>query len=324
MRWLDGSRPEQKLAPPELCADVRRVLFSPDDRYLAVRCQMDEGLWLHAVYELAGGKVVFAAPASDSATQVSLNLDFDATSQSVVATHRDGSVRWHELPSGVERRKWDRDDPPNGISLSPDGRSVALWRGPQVEVLDVETKKSRVSFKTNSADIHQLTWGPDGRRLACGAADHCAYLWDIPNREHRLLEGHQSQVVQVVFHPSGHLLATTSIDGTTRLWDVWTGEERVAVLGSGVQFSRDGKRLAHGMLSNVAGWWDVAAGAELRRFPRPYAIRSVSDRRAPEPADRGVAWVRRACGCGTSAAAGNSPSCPATGRTSASSRARAI
>ena len=267
VRWLDGSRPEQRLAPPEQCADVRRVRFSPDDRFLAARCEANEGGWVHAVYELASGKVVFSAPASNSATPATLNLDFDAKSQQVIATHRDGSVRWYDLPSGKERRKWQPDQSPSGISVSADGKRLALWRGSHTEVFESETEKIHATFKTNTAEIHHVTWSHDGRFLGCGAADHCAYLWDVPNRRsHRILEGHQSQVVQVAFEPSGHLLATTSLDGTTRLWDVWTGEERVAALGSGVQFSRDGQRLAHGLLRNVAGWWQVASGAELRTY----------------------------------------------------------
>jgi WD40 repeat protein len=133
-------------------------------------------------------------------------------------------------------------------------------------VFDIETEKRLAGFNTNSADIHQLTWGPDGRLLACGAADHCAYVWNVGNREQRVFEGHQAHVVRVAFDTTGQLLATASNDGTTRLWDLWTREERVAALGGAVQFSRDGTRLAHGLLGNAAGWWNIAACSELRTF----------------------------------------------------------
>jgi serine/threonine protein kinase/WD40 repeat protein len=267
VRWLDGSRPDQRMAPPKQCADVRRVRFSPDDRFLAARCEANEGGWVHAVYDLASGKLVFAAPASSSVTPSTLNLDFDPKVPQIIATHRDGSVRWYDLPSGKEVRKWQPAQSPSGVSVSPDGSRVAFWSGSHAEVFQVASEKKHAAFKTNSAEIHHVAWSRDGRFLACGAADHCAYLWDVANRQqHRILEGHQSQVVQVDFNPTGHLLATTSLDGTTRLWDVWTGEEQVATLGSGVQFSRDGQRLAHGLLGKVVGWWKVASGAELRAY----------------------------------------------------------
>jgi WD40 repeat protein len=267
IRWLDGRSPDLKLQRVPGSGQVVLTRFSPDDRYLAVRSRGPDGGWRHSIYEVAAARHLFSTDAADSPAAASLNLDFSADGKHVVAAHRDGSLRWYELSNGREVRKLPREKAPRGIAACPVGDCVAVWRGTEVEVVDVAANKTRATFRTRNSRIHHVAWSRDGRFLAGGAADHSAYIWDVWGRaQHAILEGHQGHVVQVGFHPSGNLVATASLDGTTRLWDTWTGQEQVAALGSGVQFSSDGKRLAFGVLSDTVGWWHVGGGTERRTF----------------------------------------------------------
>ena len=113
------------------------------------------------------------------------------------------------------------------------------------------------------------------------------------------LQGHTRAVTGVAFSPDGAILASSSVDTTVRLWNVATGESLATLHGhpdqvNTVAFSPDGAFLASGNgtylgstgsiseleggtpymllngtpmpLPNMVILWDVATGAEQRRW----------------------------------------------------------
>ncbi len=74
--------------------------------------------------------------------------------------------------------------------------------------------------------INQISFSPDGTRLASCADDHSIKIWDAQTgAEIHWLKGHQDRVSQLCFSPDGNSLATGSDDRSIKIWDTRTGIE---------------------------------------------------------------------------------------------------
>jgi dipeptidyl aminopeptidase/acylaminoacyl peptidase len=131
--------------------------------------------------------------------------------------------------------------------------------------------------------VLSVAFSPDGKRLATGAGDHTAKIWDLDSGKAALtLEGHTSRVMSVAFSPDGKRLATGAEDYTAKIWDLDSGKAALALEGhtnsvTSVAFSPDGKRLATGSWDNTAKIWDLDSGkAALTLEGRTSSVTSVA------------------------------------------------
>ncbi len=124
----------------------------------------------------------------------------------------------------------------------------------------------------HAGPVTNLTFSPDGQRLATTSWDRTAKIWDArTGREILTLRGHISTVSGVAFSPDGQRLATVGGDRTVRLWEARTGRELLTLRGhsagvGSVAFSPDGQRLASGSGSGndqTARVWNAQTGQEL-------------------------------------------------------------
>ncbi|HEX4589900.1 MAG TPA: hypothetical protein VH120_08235, partial [Gemmataceae bacterium] len=77
--------------------------------------------------------------------------------------------------------------------------------------------RSVLDLKTPS----QVTYSPDGRRLATGAWDGSIVLWDVATgKQVHEFAGHRARVLSLAFSPDGKRLASGSEDTTVLMWDV--------------------------------------------------------------------------------------------------------
>jgi WD40 repeat protein len=195
--------------------------------------------------------------------------DFRADGRRLVVAHFDGSVSLFDLTTG--RQAWRRrlGRPVWRAAFSPDGRRVACAESHQgsVPVLDAASGATLGQTSVPVGGVYELSWAPDGRRLALACADGKARVVDVRSlRTVAVMEGHAQDVVSVAFHPAGGLLYTHSWDGTGRLWDSWTGQQLLARVGyiSAPRFSRDGRRLGFVVEGTAVRPVEVAAGTEHR------------------------------------------------------------
>jgi WD40 repeat protein/uncharacterized protein YjbI with pentapeptide repeats/Mrp family chromosome partitioning ATPase len=109
-------------------------------------------------------------------------------------------------------------------------------------------------------------FSPDGQRIATGASDKTARIWDAATGKTILsLEGHEASVRSVAFSPDGQRITTGSSDKTARIWDAATGKTILSLEGHeasvrSVAFSPDGQRVATGASDKTARIWDAASG----------------------------------------------------------------
>src|SRR5262249_23353933 len=118
------------------------------------------------------------------------------------------------------------------MTLSADGKTVAVGTPVGIELRDVETGKTKHVLKGPwplSTGPCSLAFAPTSKILASGgsARDHVVRLWDVEKGELiRTLRGHSDEVAGISFSPDGKTLASTGgmNDTTVRYWDAAPGQ----------------------------------------------------------------------------------------------------
>ncbi len=165
-----------------------------------------------------------------------------------------------------------------GVAFSPDGARLATagWDS-TARVWDARTGTSLLEVKPaeggktlggEHGGMFDVTFSPDGARLATAGYDRTARVWDAQTGAQLLVLRHSMDVRGVAFSPDGAVLATATTESTVRVWDARTGASLLELSGHrissyGVAFSNDGARLATAGLDGTARVWDARTGAPL-------------------------------------------------------------
>ena len=165
------------------------------------------------------------------------------------------------------------------LSFSPNGaRLAAASRDGMVRVWELATSQVSLELSIDLTlppdtftifNVHDVTFTPDGTRLATVGPDNTAKVWDAVTGEELLtLGGHQEAILALAYSPDGTRIATASYDATTKIWDVRTGVELLTLSGNvsrhtGAAFSPDGTRLAIVSDDGTAKVWDPSGGQQL-------------------------------------------------------------
>jgi WD40 repeat protein/DNA-binding SARP family transcriptional activator len=171
------------------------------------------------------------------------------------------------LPSGKQVARPPRSylEPAGDVSLSPDGRTLAIVHPDRgVEIIDVTTLRQRARLP-ESETVDSIRFTPDGRSIVGGSDKGWARLWSTKTWRPatRALAGHAGAVLGLSTSPDGRTLATGSTDGTIRLYDLPSqqplGAPLPAVPNRPVfpQFTSDGAYLFAITNAGRAYRWDV-------------------------------------------------------------------
>ncbi len=170
-------------------------------------------------------------------------------------------------------------------ALHPGGKLIASPHPAGPYVIDIATGETVVTLtghgtvfggltgKTPSkAEVLDLAWDPDGKRLVTIGTDRVAIVWDWATGEELCrLEGHKAGLRQVTFSPDGTRIATGDSGGGVKVWDSTTGACTATPAGLTKQvyalaFAPDGKALAAADDSKAVQVWEAATGDRLARM----------------------------------------------------------
>ena len=110
--------------------------------------------------------------------------------------------------------------------------------------------------------LNDLSFSPDGTRLASASMDQTAQLWDgKTGAPIATLSGHWAQLWQATYSLDGKRLVTASEDHTMRLWNATNGALIAVLRGQGgstrAHLTRDGSRLISASDDGTVCFWDL-------------------------------------------------------------------
>ena len=203
---------------------------------------------------------------------------FSADGRLMITGADDGTVREWAMPSGRPIGRPLKLPLVGDVSLSPDGRTMAVavpegTDDPGVQIFDVATHRRLAALSEDESIWDVARFTPDGRFIVAGSTKGWVRLWSTTTWKPatRILAGHAGAVLSESVSPDGRTLATGGADGTVRLWDVSTqrpiGAPLPALPGRGTvaQFTPDGKWLFALTDAGRAFRWDVRPSSWARQ-----------------------------------------------------------
>ena len=150
--------------------------------------------------------------------------------------------------------------------FSPDGSTMAIARGRELRIWDVENEKYQFQLTGHLYAISSIAFSPNGRILITGGNGEL-HLWDVVSGTQKMaISGHNDYVYSLALSSDNRTIAIGSWE-EIRLWDAVTGTQKTTLYESDwgnsvMAFNPDGS-----ILASEAGWhirlWNVDDGTQL-------------------------------------------------------------
>jgi RNA polymerase sigma factor (sigma-70 family) len=232
------------------------------------------------VVDATSGKEVGRLSVTDH--DVDLGLAFTPDGKSLMSLQGTGLFRIDEIASGAEilRREFPRDST-GSMTISPDGKLVAIWTGANTKKLyvwDWQGDAEPRGLKLPRDRVDRPVFSPDGKALfACDDLEPFVYEWDVTTGDlkHQIELRDNIYPNGVAITPDGKTIAVTdygnrrgkNFSGGVLLLERKTGKllrelPTPGTPASHVVFSPDGRWLAASGAIGVHVW-DWQTGAEI-------------------------------------------------------------
>lgn len=229
----DGSGEPQVLAGH--AGWVYGIAFSPDGRWLATGSKRGE-IRLSPVDGSAPVRLLEAGCEQSSQRPV-LNLAFSPSGDRLIADAAGCEGNTKVLWIYGERRRVIMGDSAvvrTHIAISSDGRVVTGHQDGVLRVWSPDGDGPLAILRGHAAEIHDLAFSRDGRRLLSASFDGSARIWDLTHPgEPVILRGHEDWVNQASFDAGERRVVTASADSTARVWLLDEPDQPIVLRGHG-------------------------------------------------------------------------------------------
>ena len=237
--------------------EVDSVVFSPD----GTRLLSTSGDTTIVAWNVATGRKAWTAQRADMNPK---RLRFSGDGRAVISTGwaNDGPSFW-DAQTGAYLRTYPVGASVDGLSISRDGRYLAMGAIGEVLVQDAATGSPLRSFVGFRGSTLATVFGPDRRWVAAAAGDGLVYVWHLAGTgEPRVLTGVRD-VNAFDLSPDGSRLAACSFSGVALVnTTTWAVERTLPGGCRDAAFNADGTFLV-GSNGETATVWDVASWREL-------------------------------------------------------------
>jgi WD40 repeat protein/serine/threonine protein kinase len=276
------------------------LTFSRDGGRIAAVWHLESQVYELKVWDLATGVELFTIREEVGGSLSGLAFSRDGTRIASAVSRKDGDspgvgqLKLWNAATGKEIRVLHSVSGASlgDVAFSPDGERIAAILSTeaggdqadleaQVKVWEASSGQDLLSIQSRMRDCHDLTFSPDGKRLAVASEGFWqpgeVRAWDaISGREILQLKGHSGRISDLVFSPDGRRVATAADSARDqafeiKLWDSASGQELLTLARGGdwvggtlrLAFSPDGARLLAAGGSRSKKTHEVWDGAPL-------------------------------------------------------------
>lgn len=148
------------------------------------------------------------------------------------------------------------------IAFSPDSQLfVSAGADSKARIARTESGKE-IKVLSHGDWVEDISFSPDGKTIVAAADDNRVWRWDVATGQAQPRLHHDNYVMKARFSPNGRWIASTGSDQTLRIWDAVSGnlmlQASLKAIGSGLAFSRDGKRVIVSDRGGNIDIWDIS------------------------------------------------------------------
>lgn len=134
-------------------------------------------------------------------------------------------------------------------------------------------------YMGHSQRVNDISWAPDGRRIASASNDKTVQIWEAATQKSLLAYSHTDSVEGANWSPDGKFVASGGNDNLVRVWEAATGRTRytfenyfeMVIL---VAWSPDGKHIATGGFDGIK-IWDALTGQHILAYNKNEASSDI-------------------------------------------------